>query len=111
MRERVTRSASDSLRGLTFERGAGCRCWTVDGREFIDLTCGQGPVILGHAHPGVTAAVNEQMAMGTLLPGPIKVTERLRARLAELYPGADSMLTFKSGSEAVAAAIRVARAH
>ena len=103
--------SSDHYAHLTFSRGEGARCWTTDGREFLDLICGQGPVVLGHAHPAVTTAVARQLREGTLLPGPGPAFDRLREILLDLYPHTDSVLTFKTGSEAVSAAIRISRAH
>jgi glutamate-1-semialdehyde 2,1-aminomutase len=105
-------SPSDHLYAhLHFSHGEGAHCWTTDGREYVDLICGHGAVILGHAHPAVTAAVTRQLNEGTLLPGPGPVFDRLRAVLLDLYPQADDVLTFKTGSEAVAAGIRVSRAY
>lgn len=104
-------SASNHLIHLRFSHGQGARCWTTDGREFIDLICGQGPIILGHAHPEITTAIERQLHKGTLLPGHGPAFYRLREMLLELYPHTEDMLTFKTGSEAVAAAIRLTRAH
>lgn len=98
-----------TLSGMRFERGKGARCWTTDGAEYIDLVCGYGPVVLGHAHPAVTRAVCDALERGTLLPGPGPVLDELRARLVELFPHHDRVLPFKTGSEAVAAAMRLAR--
>ena len=96
---------------LRFSHGEGARCWTTDGREYIDLICGHGSVLLGHAHPAVTAAVCDQLQRGSLLPGPGPVWDQLRSKLVGLYPHNDDALTFKTGSEAVAAAIRLSRAY
>jgi glutamate-1-semialdehyde 2,1-aminomutase len=103
-------SASDYTSHLQFSHGIGARCWTTDGREYIDLICGQGPIILGHAHPSVISAVARQLQQGSMLPGPGPAYYRLREALLELYPHTQDMLTFKTGSEAVVAAIRLARA-
>src|SRR5437016_14037509 len=45
-------------------RGKGCRVWDVDGNEFIDLSMGIGPVVLGYAHPAVDRAIAEQLERG-----------------------------------------------
>jgi glutamate-1-semialdehyde 2,1-aminomutase len=95
---------------MSFDHGRGGRCWSAEGDEYIDLVCGYGPVVLGHAHAAVTQAVCEELARGTLLPGPTPTLDRLRGRLLELFPHHEGLLTFKTGSEAVAAAIRLARA-
>jgi glutamate-1-semialdehyde 2,1-aminomutase len=104
-------TASDGFSQLEFARGVGQYCWTTDGRKFLDLVCGQGPVILGHAHPAVTAAVARQMGNGLLLPGPGPQLRHLTELLISLYPHYSRLLPFKTGSEAVAASIRIARAH
>jgi len=96
---------------LKFSHGEGCRCWTTDGSEYIDLICGNGSVILGHAHSSVTQAVIRQLEKGSMLPGPGPVFNKLRELLLDFYPHADDILTFKTGSEAVAASIRLARAY
>lgn len=105
------RNSESHYSHLEFSHGDGARCWTTDGREYIDLICGHGAVLLGHAHPDVTAAVCRQLGRGSLLPGPGPVWAQLRARLFALYPHHEDALTFKTGSEAVAAAIRLSRAH
>jgi glutamate-1-semialdehyde aminotransferase len=109
--QRVTSSSESHYGHLRFSHGKGAHCWTVDGREYIDLICGQGAVILGHAHPAVTAAVIRQLDEGSLLPNPGPVFNHLRTALLDLYPQADDVLTFKTGSEAVAATIRLSRAY
>lgn len=110
-RVQVQVGASDYFGNLRFSHGRGAHCWTTDGREYIDLVCGQGPVVLGHAHPAVIAAVARQLQQGTLLPGPGPVFYELRDELLKLYPHSDDLITFKTGSEAVAAAMRLARAY
>ncbi len=94
-----------------FTKGQGSRCWDASGRKYIDLICGYGPVILGHAHPEVTAAVCAQAHEGNLLPGPTTLQQDLATAVRDLLPHADEILLFKTGSEAVAAALRLARAH
>ena len=49
------------------ERGAGAYLFDVDGREYVDLVCSWGPMILGHAHPAVVAAVAEALARGNVV--------------------------------------------
>ena len=95
---------------LELVRGAGGRCFDADGKEYVDWICGYGPVILGHGHPSVVRAVERQLAEGSLFSGCWGELERLRERLAALFPHAESAFPFKTGSEAVAAAIRLARA-
>lgn len=57
-----------------FVGGQGCRQLDADGREYIDLMCSWGPVVLGHRHPAVEAAVAAQLAAGDCLNGPARST-------------------------------------
>ncbi len=67
------------------ERGKGCRIWDVDGNEYIDYVGSWGPLILGHAHPGVLRAVRTAMARGTSFGAPtrgeVELAEVIRAAL------------------------------
>jgi glutamate-1-semialdehyde 2,1-aminomutase len=93
-----------------FTHGHKGRVWDTQGHEYVDLILGYGPVILGHGHPEVTRAVYAQGERGTLLPGPTPLQARLEDLVRRAYPRAERQLLFKTGSEAVAAAIRIARA-
>jgi glutamate-1-semialdehyde 2,1-aminomutase len=92
-------------------RGEGARAWDVDGREFIDLMCAFGPILLGHAHPEVDAAAAATSARGDVLstPGPEMV------ELAELFTTevdhADWAMFAKNGTDTNDLAVVVARAH
>ena len=57
-----------------FSRADGCRVWDVDGREFVDLMCSWGPVLLGHHHTAVDAAYQHQAAEGACMNGPAPVS-------------------------------------
>jgi glutamate-1-semialdehyde aminotransferase len=92
-------------------RGEGAYVIDVDGNRYLDLPMALGPVILGHAHPAVTEAVERQLRDGIVftLPHPIEV--ELAERVVELVPGAERVRFGKTGSDANSAAVRVARAH
>jgi glutamate-1-semialdehyde aminotransferase len=90
--------------------GRGGRCWDQSGKVYIDFICGYGPVILGHGQTDVNAAVIEQLERGILFPANSPLHDELNAKLKQLFPYSDEALFFKTGSEAVAAAIRLARA-
>ena len=64
----------------------GKRVITTDGRELIDFVLGSGPMVIGHAHPRVVAAVQEQAARGTTFYAMNDVAPRLAARIVELVP-------------------------
>lgn len=92
------------------DRGQGCRVWDVDGNQYVDYLLALASITLGHSYPAVVDAVATQLGRGTIfsLPHPleIEVAERLR----EIIPCAEMARFLKTGSEANAAAVRVARA-
>jgi glutamate-1-semialdehyde aminotransferase len=92
------------------ERGRGCRVWDVDGNEYIDYILGLASITLGYGHPAVTEAVARQLGDGTIfsLPHPLEV--EVAERLVAVIPCAEMARFVKTGSEADAAAVRVARA-
>ncbi|WP_338677372.1 glutamate-1-semialdehyde 2,1-aminomutase [Streptomyces sp. SCSIO 30461] len=89
--------------------GAGPYLTDADGREYVDLVCSWGPMILGHAHPEVVAAVQAAVARGTSFgtPGEGEVTlaEEIVARVAPV----EQVRLVSSGTEATMSAIRLAR--
>ncbi|MGA6204780.1 aspartate aminotransferase family protein [Nocardia testacea] len=98
---------------VTVDHGAGCYLYDVDGRRFLDFTAGIGVTSTGHCHPRVVAAAQEQV--GKLIHGQyttvmhrpmLELTERLGTVLPQ---GLDSVFYANSGSEAVEAALRLAR--
>ena len=94
-----------------YSRSSGCRVWDLDGNEFIDMSLmGVGTNVLGYAHPDVDAAVRRTIDAGnmTTLNAPEEVY--LAERLVELHPWADMARFARSGGEANAIAIRIARA-
>lgn len=94
-----------------FSRAEGCRVWDLDGREFIDMGfMGVGTNILGYGHPKVDEAVRKAIDAGNLstLNAPEEV--ELAERLIDLHPWADKARFTRSGGEAGAVAVRLARA-
>ncbi len=91
-------------------RGRGCRVWDDSGREFIDFRNALGPVTLGYADPGVDAAIAAQLSDGILFGHPHPLETRAAELFCELVPGAEAVRFLKTGGEALAAVIRVARA-
>ena len=96
---------------LHMTRAAGCRVWDADGREYLDTIMALGAVALGYAHPVVVAAAESAVRDGTVGSLAPVEEERLAERLAAALPGAEASRFFKSGAEAVAAAVRIARVH
>lgn len=91
-------------------RAKGARLWDVDGAEYVDYSMAVGPVLLGYAHPEVDAAIRRQLDDGITfsLCHPLEV--EVAETLVELIPSAEVVRFGKTGAEAAAAAVRVARA-
>ena len=96
---------------LFYAKGSGSRLTDVDGNVYIDYALANGPAILGHAPPAVLEAVSRTLAMGQLFAGQHELELELARRLTEIVPCADLVRFASSGSEAVQAALRLARAH
>lgn len=90
-------------------RASGCRVWDAKGREYLDFLMGLGAVALGYAHPDVTRAATEAVAAGVVGPLPPVDEEALAAELSEHMPWVERVRFLKTGAEAVAAAVRLAR--
>ncbi len=94
-----------------FSRAAGCRLWDLDGRELIDMSImGIGTNLLGYGHPEVDAAVAATVAAGNMSTLNCPEEVWLAERLVELHPWAEMARFARSGGEANAIAIRIARA-
>jgi glutamate-1-semialdehyde 2,1-aminomutase len=94
-----------------FKSAEGCRVTDVDGKEYIDFMGSFGPMLLGHKHAGVEAAVRAQMLEGDCLPGPSERMVELAEKLVELHPFSAWAMFQKNGSDATTLATRIARAH
>lgn len=93
-----------------FVRASGCRVWTADGLALTDFTMSLGAVALGYADPGVTRAVCEAASAGNVAGLPSVREVELAERLCQVIPCAEQVRFMKSGAEAVATAVRIARA-
>jgi glutamate-1-semialdehyde 2,1-aminomutase len=92
--------------------GSGSRLLDVDGHEYIDYLLGLGPMILGHRHPAVTAAVTSAISeLGTCFGLPYELEIEAARKVCEAVPGVDMVRFSNSGSEVVGTALRLARAH
>lgn len=92
-------------------RASGCRVWDEQGREYLDTTMALGAVALGYAHPAVEAAAVGAVRDGVVGPLPPVVESRLADALLPWVPGAEAVRFLKTGAEAMAAAVRIARVH
>ena len=91
-------------------RGQGALLFASDGREFIDFVLGSGPMVLGHAHPRVVAAIQAQASRGTQFFVMNDQAIRLANRIAEFVPCAEAVKFLADGSEATFYGLRLARA-
>jgi glutamate-1-semialdehyde 2,1-aminomutase len=92
------------------ERGEGPWLHDVDGNRYVDYVCSWGPLIAGHAHPDVIAAVTAAAARGTSYGAPTEGEVELAAEVADRVPGSEMVRMTSSGTEASMSAIRLARA-
>ena len=95
---------------MVFSHGAGSKLYDVDGREYIDYLLGSGPMILGHCHPAVVAAVSQQVRRGTTFFGLSEQAINLGERIVDAAPCGEQIRFVSTGSDAVAFAVRMARA-
>ncbi len=95
---------------LHFERAKGSRIWDVDGNEYVDYLLGHGPMILGHTPAKVIEAVRRQAERGLVFGGQTELEIRAAELICEHVPCAEMVRFSTTGSEAVHAAIRLARA-
>ncbi len=91
-------------------RGSGSRVWDADGNDYIDYVCSWGPLILGHAHPAVIAAVTAAAKNGTSFGAPTEAENVLAKAIVDAFPSIDKVRLVSSGTEAGMSALRLARA-
>jgi glutamate-1-semialdehyde 2,1-aminomutase len=93
------------------ERGEGAYLVDVDGNRMIDYVLSWGPLILGHAHPEVLAAIGEQATRGTSFGAPTAIESELAALITAAMPAVELVRFVSSGTEATMSAVRLARAY
>ena len=91
-------------------RGLGSRVWDVSGNEYVDYLLGSGPMVLGHAHPGVIRAVEEALSKGTTFFTQNEYAVSLAEEIVSALPSAEQVRFTTSGTEATFQALRLARA-
>lgn len=91
-------------------KGEGSRVWDVEGRAYLDLVMGSGPMVIGHAHPDVVAAVREQVGRGSTFYGLNEVAIDLADAIVGASPCAEALKFCSTGAEATFYALRLARA-
>ena len=95
---------------IFIERAEGAEIFDVDGNVYVDFVCSWGPMILGHAHPDVIAAITAAAQLGTSYGAPTAGEVELAELVAGRMPGVDMLRMTSSGTEAAMSAIRLARA-
>ncbi len=90
-------------------RAEGAHLYGADGQRYLDYVGSWGPMILGHAHPAIVAAVKGAAERGTSYGAPTELEVRFAETLCEMYPSIEMMRAVSSGTEATMAALRVAR--
>lgn len=90
-------------------RGKGCRVWDNHNREYIDFRNALGPITLGHAFPPVNNAIQKQLNDGIIFGHPHPLECEVAERLCDIIPCAEKVRFLKTGAEAVAASIFLAR--
>jgi glutamate-1-semialdehyde 2,1-aminomutase len=105
---RAFRSVGGTPRFIT--RGQGAWIEDADGNRYVDLVLSWGPLILGHAHPEVLAAVVDAAGRGTTYGAPTEPEVRLAERVVATFPSIEMVRFVSSGTEAAMSAVRLARA-
>jgi glutamate-1-semialdehyde 2,1-aminomutase len=91
-------------------KGKGSRIYDADSNEFIDYVCSWGPLILGHSHPQVVAALKQAAERGTSFGAPTELEITLARMISQAVPSIEMLRFVNSGTEATMTALRLARA-
>ena len=89
--------------------GNGSKIFDIDGNKYIDYVCSWGPLILGHAHSQVVAALKNAVERGTSYGAPTELETELARLVQKIFPSMEVMRMVNSGTEATMSALRVAR--
>ncbi len=92
-------------------RGQGSRLWDEDGNEYIDYVGSWGPLLLGHRHPAILAALEEALETGTSFGAPTEREIELAELINTLMPSIEMVRLVNSGTEATMSALRLARGY
>ncbi len=96
---------------VVIRQGRGSRVWDLSGNEYVDYLLGSGPMLIGHSHPEVVAAVTEQVELGTTFFALSEPAIRLAEEIVRAVPCAEKVRFLSSGTEATLYAMRLARAY
>jgi glutamate-1-semialdehyde 2,1-aminomutase len=90
-------------------RAQGARLYDVDGNEFIDYIGSWGPMLIGHRHPDILAAIEKALTIGTSFGAPTELELELAEEIIDAVPSMEMLRLVNSGTEATMSALRVAR--
>ena len=96
---------------LFITKASGSKVTDIDGNEFIDYVGSWGPMILGHTHPDVVAAIQKTAALGASFGAPTLLETEMAELIKEMVPSIDSVRMVNSGTEATMSCIRLARGY
>jgi len=96
---------------IYIDHASGCRLWDIDGNEYIDYRLAYGPYILGYADPRVDEAARQGIEIGGVFALSTELEYQLADKISSMVPAAELVRFSNSGTEAVMAALRVARAY
>lgn len=102
---------SVNMSSIFMESGQGAIIRDIDGNEYIDYVLSWGPLILGHTHPEVVAAISEQAAKGASFGAPTLSENKLAKLVMERLPSIEMIRFVSSGTEATMSALRLARGY
>jgi glutamate-1-semialdehyde 2,1-aminomutase len=94
---------------IFFDRGEGAYLYDIDGNRYIDYIGSWGPLILGHRHPAVVAAIEAALSKGTTYGAPTEAESELAELIIAAVPSMEKVRLVSSGTEATMSAIRLAR--
>jgi glutamate-1-semialdehyde 2,1-aminomutase len=94
---------------LIIERGSGQHLYDADGNELLDYVCSWGAMLLGHAHPAVSAAIADQAHRGTSFGVTTELEVELASLITKAIPFLEKVRFVSSGTEATMSAVRLAR--
>jgi len=94
-----------------FKRGLGSRLWDEDGKEYIDYVGSWGPMIVGHTHPEVIAAVQKTAESSLSFGAPTALELEMAETISKIVPSMEQVRLVSSGTEATMSAIRLARGY
>lgn len=102
---------SVGINPIFMAKGKGSHVWDIDGHRYIDYIGSWGPLILGHAHPEVVAAIQEATELGTSFGAPTLYETKMAELVVERVPSIEVVRMVNSGTEATMSALRLARGY